>query len=252
MSSCLQTSRSVSKISFMWRQDSAGRGSPAGDLTHKKSTKDRRRRSRTTILLYAMALSYAVLFLPFTVLSALMDLNFVDMQSEFVHKVDAVFKILSIFSICVNPFLYGFLNTNFKREFKEIFGCLNCHWLTEAVRRLNGYRRGVSGFGGESGPRGGDLVCSPRAPTITTTITPRSPKAPLADEYSVLYQSTPKSRRQQGVPVRNLEAHLSERVPINSGQPRQLDKKTPTNGQHFAGDMAPPIVKLLNFDDDQL
>ncbi|CAK5037718.1 unnamed protein product [Meloidogyne enterolobii] len=70
-----------------------------------------KRRNKTTSLLIAMAGSYAFLWFPFTLISVLIDLDL----------------MISILSICVNPFLYGFLNTNFRSEFNEIFiKCIHC------------------------------------------------------------------------------------------------------------------------------
>ncbi|KAL3112754.1 hypothetical protein niasHT_019728 [Heterodera trifolii] len=82
-----------------------------------------KRRNRTTVLLIAMAGSYAVLWLPFTLVSILIDLDWLGVESgsPIVERIDQTCKLLSITSICVNPFLYGFLNTNFRHEFNEIF-----------------------------------------------------------------------------------------------------------------------------------
>ncbi|VDM24143.1 unnamed protein product [Toxocara canis] len=83
-----------------------------------------RKRNRTTALLIAMAASYAVLWLPFTVISMLLDLRILYMEGSgaaVIERVDQSCKMISIMSICVNPFLYGFLNTNFRHEFTDIF-----------------------------------------------------------------------------------------------------------------------------------
>ncbi|KAK0397575.1 hypothetical protein QR680_002177 [Steinernema hermaphroditum] len=103
---------------------SNGYGSPsdAGSAARRASDK---RRSRTTQLLFAMAGSYAILWLPFTVVSFLIDFNilyYVQKESaNIIERIDQICKIVSIASICVNPFLYGFLNTNFRNEFTDIF-----------------------------------------------------------------------------------------------------------------------------------
>uniref|UniRef100_A0A914R0C1 G-protein coupled receptors family 1 profile domain-containing protein n=1 Tax=Panagrolaimus davidi TaxID=227884 RepID=A0A914R0C1_9BILA len=82
-----------------------------------------RRRSRTTALLIAMAMAYGFLWLPFTLVSFLIDLNILDAENkaELIERIDQACKLISILSICVNPFLYGFLNTNFRHEFTDIF-----------------------------------------------------------------------------------------------------------------------------------
>ncbi|KHJ95503.1 7 transmembrane receptor [Oesophagostomum dentatum] len=82
-----------------------------------------RRTSRTTALLIAMAGSYAALWLPFTLISLLLDLDILYVESHVavIERIDQTCKMVSMLSICVNPFLYGFLNTNFRHEFSEIY-----------------------------------------------------------------------------------------------------------------------------------
>ncbi|KAE9413498.1 hypothetical protein Angca_006916, partial [Angiostrongylus cantonensis] len=82
-----------------------------------------RRTSRTTSLLIAMAGSYAALWFPFTLISLLLDLDILYVESHvaIIERIDQTCKMVSMLSICVNPFLYGFLNTNFRREFYEIY-----------------------------------------------------------------------------------------------------------------------------------
>ncbi|KAF7635885.1 G_PROTEIN_RECEP_F1_2 domain-containing protein [Meloidogyne graminicola] len=87
----------------------------------------KKRRNKTTFLLITMAGSYAFLWLPFTLISFLIDLDLMEGGSPTMERVDQACKLISILSICVNPFLYGFLNTNFRSEFNEIFiKCINC------------------------------------------------------------------------------------------------------------------------------
>ncbi|MFH4979110.1 hypothetical protein AB6A40_005819 [Gnathostoma spinigerum] len=94
--------------------------------SHRESSiflKGRRRRSRTAALLFAMAASFAILWSPFTAVSLLIDLNVLEAENsaDIIERVDQSCKVLSIMSICINPVLYGFLNTNFRHEFTEMF-----------------------------------------------------------------------------------------------------------------------------------
>ncbi|CAD5221781.1 unnamed protein product [Bursaphelenchus xylophilus] len=85
-----------------------------------------RRRNRTTMLLIAMAGSYAVLWFPFTLVSMLIDMDILYLENgaAIIERIDQSCKLISILSIGVNPFLYGFLNTNFRHEFTDIFNSL--------------------------------------------------------------------------------------------------------------------------------
>ncbi|CAJ0584038.1 unnamed protein product, partial [Mesorhabditis spiculigera] len=103
-----------------------------------------KRRSRTTGLLVAMAGSYAILWLPFTVVTMLIDLGILhgssNEQTDLIENIDQSCKVLSMLSICVNPFLYGFLNTNFRQEFTEIY----YNWLRCMPRPPARYTSGVA------------------------------------------------------------------------------------------------------------
>ncbi|GMR61224.1 hypothetical protein PMAYCL1PPCAC_31419 [Pristionchus mayeri] len=89
-----------------------------------------KRRSRTTSLLIGMACSYAALWLPFNVVSFVIDMDFLrgDRSAFIIERVDQMCKVISMLSICINPLLYGYLNTNFRHEFTEIVYtyCLRC------------------------------------------------------------------------------------------------------------------------------
>ncbi|CAB3399812.1 unnamed protein product [Caenorhabditis bovis] len=99
-----------------------------------------RRASRTTSLLIAMAGSYAALWFPFTLISFLLDLDLLNTQANvgLVERIDQTCKMISMLSICVNPFLYGFLNTNFRHEFAEIYyRYIRCQTKSQTPSRLN-------------------------------------------------------------------------------------------------------------------
>uniref|UniRef100_A0A914RGI1 G-protein coupled receptors family 1 profile domain-containing protein n=1 Tax=Parascaris equorum TaxID=6256 RepID=A0A914RGI1_PAREQ len=114
----------------MHRSLSDGRSDDAGTLCITAAVRNLparrmnvRKRNRTTALLIAMAASYAVLWLPFTLKSA------IDLQLHLIERIDQSCKVISMMSICVNPFLYGFLNTNFRHEFTDIFNQWICYKL---------------------------------------------------------------------------------------------------------------------------
>ncbi len=71
----------------------------------------------------AMAASYALLWLPFISYQFLFDLGFF---VGWYPRWDVSLKLISLLSICANPILYGFLNTNFQREFKHVLRFLPC------------------------------------------------------------------------------------------------------------------------------
>lgn len=117
--------------SVIGRQNANPNSRSATDLT----TAAFRRRSRTTSLLFAMAFSNALLWLPFIVVSMIIQLaprEVTRAYQDALRQLDDAAKLISMLSICVNPFLYGYLNTNFNREFKIIFGHC-CPWIVNGT-----------------------------------------------------------------------------------------------------------------------
>ncbi|KAI6235227.1 putative G-protein coupled receptor C56G3.1 [Aphelenchoides besseyi] len=97
-----------------------------------------RRRNRTTMLLNAMALSYAILWAPFVLVSLIIDLEILPVENNagIIERIDQCCKLISILSIAVNPLLYGFLNSNFRNQFTDIFNKLVC-WTSNNRRQSN-------------------------------------------------------------------------------------------------------------------
>ncbi|CAB3399813.1 unnamed protein product [Caenorhabditis bovis] len=70
----------------------------------------------------------------------LLDLDLLNTQANvgLVERIDQTCKMISMLSICVNPFLYGFLNTNFRHEFAEIYyRYIRCQTKSQTPSRLN-------------------------------------------------------------------------------------------------------------------
>lgn len=87
------------------------------------------KQSRVTILLVSMTASYALLWIPFSILVLIGDI-YSDLLLEYdrngrvFERIQVALHILSSLSVCVNPVLYGFLNSNFRRAFIEIWRCV--------------------------------------------------------------------------------------------------------------------------------
>ncbi|KAK6621926.1 hypothetical protein RUM44_001733 [Polyplax serrata] len=89
-----------------------------------KSQKRReiRRNRRTTFILSCIALVYAISWLPMTIFQiASTLLPEMNQNPKLVYILFAFCHILAMSSTITNPLLYGWLNTNFRREFTTIF-----------------------------------------------------------------------------------------------------------------------------------
>ncbi|XP_022356032.1 neuropeptide Y receptor type 4 [Enhydra lutris kenyoni] len=71
-------------------------------------------------ILVVMVVAFAVLWLPLHVFNSLEDWYHEAIPICYANLIFLVCHLLAMASTCVNPFIYGFLNTNFKKEVKAL------------------------------------------------------------------------------------------------------------------------------------
>lgn len=94
--------------------------SPADDVTSRAAA-DQYRQRKTGILLFAVSGVFAACWLPLNVFNLITDVNEPLMLD--VNRSKVIFPICHLFvlfSACVNPVLYGWLNTNFRDQFTSM------------------------------------------------------------------------------------------------------------------------------------
>ncbi|KAG7169641.1 Neuropeptide F receptor-like 2 [Homarus americanus] len=95
--------------------------------SHKMSQRDARRAQReiernrrTTILLTSIAVTFAICWLPWHVVNLLADFNYAGFQEpEYFYVVFGSCHAVAMSSACINPILYGWLNTNLRKEMTQ-------------------------------------------------------------------------------------------------------------------------------------
>nr|XP_053639900.1 neuropeptide Y receptor type 6-like [Cherax quadricarinatus]XP_053639902.1 neuropeptide Y receptor type 6-like [Cherax quadricarinatus]XP_053639903.1 neuropeptide Y receptor type 6-like [Cherax quadricarinatus]XP_053639904.1 neuropeptide Y receptor type 6-like [Cherax quadricarinatus] len=95
--------------------------------SHKMSQRDARRAQReiernrrTTILLTSIAVTFAICWLPWHVVNLLADFNYAGFQEpEYFYMVFGSCHAVAMSSACINPILYGWLNTNLRKEMTQ-------------------------------------------------------------------------------------------------------------------------------------
>lgn len=100
------------------------RSKPASKNTRKEEA-DRERKRRTNRMLIAMVAVFLISWLP---LNAYNITNDFFQQLEFWNYNYFTFFIthaIAMSSTCYNPFLYAWLNENFRKEFKQVLPCFN-------------------------------------------------------------------------------------------------------------------------------
>jgi hypothetical protein len=128
--------------------------------TNRRKTKDDRRMKRTNSLLISISLIFCISWLPLNIFNLVVDYwNPFGENRQAMMISYAVCHMMGMSSACSNPLLYGWLNDNFRKEFKEILASLCPCIPVEAVRERMGSvrssvskrRRKLKGTGGSFG-----------------------------------------------------------------------------------------------------
>lgn len=92
-----------------------------GCKTSKKEEADRERKKRTNRMLISMVGVFGISWLPLNSVNIFND--FYETKSDFYTLLFFVAHCVAMSSTCYNPFLYAWLNENFRKEFKQVLPC---------------------------------------------------------------------------------------------------------------------------------
>ncbi|XP_021378420.1 neuropeptide Y receptor type 6-like [Mizuhopecten yessoensis] len=81
-----------------------------------------RRNNRTNRILISIVGLFAVSWLPWNIFALIITLNHKTVYGPYFRLIDLILKIIAMSSACINPFLYGWLNDNFRKEFGIMLG----------------------------------------------------------------------------------------------------------------------------------
>lgn len=95
-------------------------GVTSNDTMRERKLQRSRRMRRTNCLLVSIAVIFGVSWLPLNLYNLLTDMYMSNANSECMLVAYAVCHMIGMSSACSNPLLYGWLNDNFRKEFKEI------------------------------------------------------------------------------------------------------------------------------------
>ncbi|KAF0300041.1 Neuropeptide Y receptor type 2 [Amphibalanus amphitrite] len=120
--------------------------SKPGSKSVRKEQADRERKRRTNRMLIAMVAVFGLSWLPLNLMNILEDVSInLGLGWEnwpYFHLLFFVAHAIAMSSTCYNPFLYAWLNENFRKEFKEILPCFRA-----AIAGGSGTARGTFGTG---------------------------------------------------------------------------------------------------------
>ncbi|CAG7786981.1 unnamed protein product [Allacma fusca] len=86
--------------------------------------KDKNRVRKTNTLLISIALIFVISWLPLNVFNVVWDLADEIENKQTFYIIYAICHMIGMSSACSNPVLYGWLNENFRKEFRDIWSAL--------------------------------------------------------------------------------------------------------------------------------
>ena len=86
----------------------------------RQAQREIHRNKKTTMLLTALAVAFAVSWLPFQIVNILADFGYSEFEDpKTLYTVIGSCHLIYMSTACTNPILYGWLNTNLRRELRE-------------------------------------------------------------------------------------------------------------------------------------
>ncbi|KAG6465585.1 hypothetical protein O3G_MSEX015249 [Manduca sexta] len=108
-----------------------------GSKNSKKEDAERERKRRTNRMLIAMVAIFGLSWLPLNLINISSDFYSLAEDWRYYMVLFFVAHFIAMSSTCYNPFLYAWLNENFRKEFKQILPCLGAFVTTKSKRKFN-------------------------------------------------------------------------------------------------------------------
>nr|QXU63433.1 short neuropeptide F receptor [Dendroctonus armandi] len=99
--------------------------SKPGSKNSRKEEADRERKRRTNRMLIAMVAVFLISWLPLNVVNISNDFYTDMIKWEYYFLSFFLVHQMAMSSTCYNPFLYAWLNDNFRKEFKQVLPCFD-------------------------------------------------------------------------------------------------------------------------------
>lgn len=94
--------------------------SKPGSKSARREETDREKKKRTNRMLIAMVTIFGICWLPLNLINVINDFG---SMGQFFHLLFFLAHCMAMSSTCYNPFLYAWLNENFRKEFKHVLPC---------------------------------------------------------------------------------------------------------------------------------
>lgn len=77
---------------------------------------EKHKKHKTNNILIAIVLAFSICWLPWNIFVLMLEFHFSLIPGKYIKFIDCLLKIFAMSSACINPFLYGWLNDNFRKE----------------------------------------------------------------------------------------------------------------------------------------
>ncbi|CAL8129619.1 unnamed protein product [Orchesella dallaii] len=212
-----------------------------GSKNSKKEALERERKRRTNRMLIAMVFIFGMSWLPLNVVNFLNDVYIGVAEWKYSNLCFFFSHAVAMSSTCYNPFLYAWLNENFRKEFKQVLPCFHA----SSQGNSNRSKRFVS----QRNCNGAETVQESLMPTtsqaITTTVNTQPANTTVIqvletiDELNSSSQSAPvvavdlnKVSASFTTDTNEIIVHFPSTTPEKSsrapGKPEELDNKSAT------------------------
>ncbi|CAH0398608.1 unnamed protein product [Chilo suppressalis] len=97
----------------------------AASKNSRKEELDKNRKRRTNQMLIAMVLIFGISWLPLNVINLCNDYYVYAIHLRYYFVIFFTGHVIAMSSTCYNPFLYAWMNENFRKEFKQLIPCID-------------------------------------------------------------------------------------------------------------------------------
>ncbi|XP_072947221.1 prolactin-releasing peptide receptor-like [Epargyreus clarus] len=97
----------------------------AASKNSRKEEYDKNRKRRTNQMLIAMVTIFGLSWLPLNSINLYNDYYIYAIHSKYYFLVFFICHVIAMSSTCYNPFIYAWMNENFRKEFKQLIPCID-------------------------------------------------------------------------------------------------------------------------------
>ncbi|CAB3259615.1 unnamed protein product [Arctia plantaginis] len=97
----------------------------AASKNSRKEELDKNRKRRTNQMLIAMVTIFGLSWLPLNIINLCNDYYMYAIHLKYYYLLFFMGHVIAMSSTCYNPFIYAWMNENFRKEFKQLIPCID-------------------------------------------------------------------------------------------------------------------------------